>query len=99
MTRHERARLGGALLLGAAVAFPAGLLLGGGGGDGARAPAPRGSAAVRDAFSPRVQSDPYFLDRQRDNVAALEAHCEETGELCAEAGAARRRSDELAAGQ
>ena len=96
MTRGELVRLGGALLLGAALAFPAGLILAGR-GETPRPAKARPPAAVRDVFSPGVRSDPWFLDRQRENIAALEAHCRRTGETCAEARAARRRFDELVA--
>lgn len=95
MSRSEGLRLAAALLLGAALAFPVGLIVAGN-EETPRSSASRSPAAVRDVFSPRVRSDPYFLDRQRENVEALEAHCRETGEPCAEARAARRRLDELA---
>jgi hypothetical protein len=93
MTGKELTRLTAALLLGAAVAFPAGMMLAGreAGGEPPRRP----QAEVRDLFSPSVRSDPYFLDRQRHNVEALEAHCRRTGELCAESRAARRSFEEL----
>jgi hypothetical protein len=45
-------------------------------------------------YSPKVLTDPYFLDRQRANVAVLEQHCRQTGELCAEARQARRWLEE-----
>ena len=48
-------------------------------------------------FSPDVRGDPYVLDQLRGQVEALEAHCDATGELCAEARGARRRYAELAA--
>lgn len=98
MTRNEGLRLAGALLLGAALALPAGMML-------ARRDAPERAplqpqeAAVRNVFSPSVRDDPYFLGKQREGVEALEAHCRRTRELCAEARAARRRLDELARGR
>ena len=97
MTRGEAVRLGGALLVGAALAFPVGLMVA-----GQRAPeAPQASARPpaerRAMFSPDVRGDPYVLDQLRGQVEALEALCDATGELCAEARGARRRYAELAA--
>ena len=90
------AKLGAGLLIGAALAFPAGMMVAGSGEgpDGVRPPG-REAAVVRDVFAPSIRSDPYFLDRQREGVEALERHCASTGESCAEARAARRRIDEL----
>ena len=97
MTRRERWRLGGALVLGAALAFPAGILLGG------RAPrelpspvAAAPTSASRNPYSPRILTDPAFLEQQRRNVAALEQYCRETGESCAEARGARRWLEDAA---
>jgi hypothetical protein len=50
---------------------------------------------MREILSPTIRNDPYFLDRQRQGIEALEAHCRRSGEMCAEARAARRRFDEL----
>jgi hypothetical protein len=90
MTGKELARLAGALLIGAAVAFPAGLWLA---GDPERSPAPRGEApraeVGRAIYSPRIKDDPYFLEQQRKGIEALEAECHRTGEFCAEARQAR----------
>jgi hypothetical protein len=93
VTAKELAKLGVALLIGAAIAFPAGLLVAGFAEDPAdrRRAAPSGSAAVRDVYSPALRSDPWFVDRQREGVEALERHCARTGESCPEARAARRR--------
>jgi hypothetical protein len=60
-------------------------------------PAARPTAAVRDVFSPSIRSDPYFVDRQRESVEALERYCDRTGASCVEARAARRRLGELEA--
>ena len=88
MSAREAARLGCVLLIGMAVAFPAGLMLAGGGGE---KPAGRaGSATMREVFSPKILDDPYFVEQQRVNIEALERTCRETGEMCAEARAARR---------
>jgi len=91
MTRREAWRLGGALLLGAALALPAGIMLGGRVEHDPTSRVASGSAsASRNPFSPRIVSDQAFLDQQRGNVEALERHCRETGESCATARAARR---------
>ena len=98
MTTRDFARLGFALLLGAAIAFPAGMMVAGSGSDGPRRTAVRDSDPVgRQMFSPSVRNDPWFLERQRDGVAALEAYCTRTGESCPEARAARQRLTELEA--
>ena len=57
---------------------------------------PRQPAAVRDVFSPSVRSDPWFLDRQREKVEALEAHCRETGEIAPRRARRGGDFDELA---
>ena len=43
----------------------------------------------RNPYSPSITTDPAFRAQQRKNVEALESHCENTGELCAEARSAR----------
>jgi hypothetical protein len=101
VTSRDLTRLGCALLVGAGLAFPAGLYVAGlaeGSPDRppARAPAP---AAVRDVYSPALRSDPWFLDRQRAGIEALERHCRQTGESCPEAREARRWFDEQAQGR
>ena len=97
MTTRDFAKLGLALLLGAAIAFPAGMMVAGsrGGPDRPAAATRRDAAVVRDVFSPSIRDDPWFLDRQREGVEALERHCAQTGESCPEARAARRRVAEL----
>ena len=85
-----------ALLLALAVAFVAGMRVGRSGperGDG-RLPQ---AASTRAVYSPQVLGDPWFLDRQRENVEALERECADSGELCTEARAARRWLDQRAA--
>jgi hypothetical protein len=98
VTTRDLAKFGLALLLGAAIAFPAGMMVAGSrnGSDGARPAAPR-DAAMRNMFSPSVRSDPWFLARQREGVEALESYCARTGASCAEARAARRRLAEIEA--
>jgi hypothetical protein len=94
-------KLGCALLLGAALAFPAGIMVAGmrNGVPGVRGPAPRRTPAMRDVFSPSVRRDPWFLDRQREGVEALASYCARTGKSCSEARAARDRLAELEAAE
>jgi hypothetical protein len=85
-----------ALLVGAALAFPAGMMVAGSRSAPGHAVADhRPAGAGRNMFSPSVRTDPYFLEQQRKGVDALERFCARTGESCAEARAARRRIDEL----
>jgi hypothetical protein len=95
MSGKDLTRLAVALLLGAALAFPAGMMAGRIGFDAppAEPDRPRNTAPVRDVFSPAMRSDPWFLERQREGVEALESHCRRTGETCAEAREARRWLD------
>lgn len=96
VTRRQIGMLVCALLLGAAIALPVGMMLGGAGTGELRTPIPPPSAEApaRNAYSPKVLGDPYFLDEQRKGAEALEAHCLDTGEMCAEARAARRWVEE-----
>jgi hypothetical protein len=48
-------------------------------------PSASGSAERRQVFSPAVTHDRYFLEQQREGLAALEQHCRDAGELCREA--------------
>ena len=94
MTRREGLLVAGALLFGAAVAFPAGVWVAG--KDKTERSALRQTHADRRAvFSPDVRGDPYVLDQLRRQVEALEAHCRRTGEMCAEARGARLRLEQL----
>ena len=89
-----RGRLGLAagLLLGALLAFPAGLMLGRGDEPSAERarPARTGDESLRAPYSPDLLGDPAFLAGQRRNAEALEARCRASGEFCAEAEALRR---------
>jgi len=77
----------GALLLGVAIAFPLGLMLRPSHPDAA--PQAARSATMRQVYSPRVLSDPYFLDQQRQGIEVLERHCRERRQYCAEAAGGR----------
>jgi hypothetical protein len=90
-------RLGGAALIGALIAFPAGLMV------GRREAAPEKisvatminrdngtEAKSRNIYSPHIIDDPYVLGEQRRVGEALEAECRDSGKHCAEAEQARR---------
>ena len=96
-----RLRLGCAALVGAAIACPAGVIVGGSFPPherpavekrGTAGPAPKPQA--RNFYSPRFRSDPYVLDQQRQVVEALELSCRQFRERCREAAEARRRIEE-----
>ena len=87
MQGRELWLVGGALVLGPAIAFPVGLMLGGNRAPPAPRPVP--PVAMRQVYSPRLLSDPYFLDQARRGTEALERQCRRSGEYCAEAAAAR----------
>jgi hypothetical protein len=94
---RRRPGLVAGLLLGALLAFPAGLMLGRGeepAAGGARRAAPAGDEGLRNPYSPNLLGDPAFLAGQRRNAKALEAQCRESGEFCAEAEAIRRWLEE-----
>src|SRR3954454_16898062 len=95
-TAREWQRLGGAAVLGAIIAFPAGVLFSGRGlvqqkpTDSKAATVPASEAEARNPYSPRILSDPYVLQRHREIVEALEISCRQTGKDCVEAKQARR---------
>ena len=97
MTTKELAKLGLALLVGAAIAFPAGMMVAGSQNrpDRASPATRRNDAGMRDMFSPSIRRDPAFLERQREGVEALERYCAQSGKSCPEARAARRALAEL----
>lgn len=94
--------LGCAVLLGASIAFPLGMLVGGNEPAGEissqSAPPDRSQAPVaRDVYSPRVIGDPYVIEQQRRVLEALELDCLRSRRHCAEAEQARRRIAEAEA--
>lgn len=102
MTRPVRnwPQIGCAMLLTAAVAFPAGVWLAGRSQrqpvvasptNAARSSSP--AAEVRDVYSANVRNDPYVLDRQRAVVESMERLCRIERRDCAEAVQARRYLD------
>lgn len=87
-------RMLGVLIL-VAVAFAAGMLVSrSGNNDKADSQAGEESPFGRNPYSATITNDPSYRAAQRRNVETLEAHCNSTGELCAEAGAARRAFEE-----
>jgi hypothetical protein len=90
-------RLACAAVLGAMLAFPAGMLLAGRervqseepDAKAAAAP-PRLKAEARKHYSPEFLSDPYVLQKHQEIVEALETSCRQSGQNCTEARSARR---------
>ena len=105
--RSDWRAIGCAALLAASIAFPLGLIVGGRGGgpppENARqppraGPRPGPTPPARDAYSPRVASDPYVVEQQRRVLRTLESSCSQSRQYCAEAEQARRRIEEAEAG-
>lgn len=97
--RRPAVQIGCAILLIAAVAFPAGIWLArtsqaplAGAPAPSRAPA-RAKAVARNPYSANIRDDPYVLERQRGLVEAMERGCARSGAGCAEARQARRYID------
>ena len=95
-TARDWQRLGCAAVLGAIIAFPAGVVFSGRGSvqqkaiDSKANIAPARQAEARKPYSPNVLNDPYVLQQHREIVEALEISCRQTGEGCVEAKQARR---------
>jgi hypothetical protein len=93
---REWQKLGCAAVLGAIIAFPAGILFSGRGSEQQQttgsnaASVPAGAGQTRKPYSPDVLGDPYVLQQHREIVEQLEMSCHQTGESCAEARQARR---------
>ena len=83
MAGKDLTRLAAGVLIGAVLAFPAGMIVARRESRPEARAAPPAATATRAMFSPKVLGDPYFLDRQLANVEALELHCRQTGALCA----------------
>src|SRR5687767_2773386 len=92
----EWRKLGCAALLGAIVAFPAGVAV------SLREPIQteaaetqrpsgqvRKNMAGRNPYAPEILSDTHVVDQHRRTVEAMELSCRQTGALCAEAEKAR----------
>jgi hypothetical protein len=83
--------------MGALIAFPAGLMVGGREAAPEKPPAAAGidrddgpQPKARNMYSPHIINDPYVLSEQRRVVEALEAECRHSGNHCAEAEQTRR---------
>jgi hypothetical protein len=92
MKRSTAFGLACAFLMGAALAFPAGLLV-----DRRVQPdrvrvAPAGPrhAKLLNPYSPNITEDPHFIEQQRQGLEALERSCRETGKFCKEADLSRQ---------
>jgi hypothetical protein len=96
VNRRSWGALGCAAFVGAAVAFPAGVIFGGRDAirqkDGPESQRDDASpkANFRNVYSPKIYDDPYVQEQWRKEVEALEAQCRDAGEHCTEAKAARR---------
>lgn len=102
--RRDWRGIGCAALLGAAIAFPAGIIVGGNepSRENAEAPSDRSPSATqtrprRNTYSPRIASDPYVIEQQRRVLEALEVSCRQSNSYCAEAEQARLRIEEAEA--
>lgn len=91
--------MGCAAFVGAAVAFPAGVIFGA--RDAIRQYDPEaqrghasGNANFRKFYSPQIFNDPYVQNQWEKGVEALEKQCRNAGEHCSEAKAARRSLSE-----
>lgn len=97
---------GCAALIGASIAFPLGIIVGGNEPQGesvrdSRRPAQaRGEAPkARNVYSPRVAGDRYVIEQQRRVLRTLEASCRQSGRYCPEAEQARLRIEEAESGR
>lgn len=103
-SRRDWWGLGCAALLGASIALPIGLAVGGGGTvgrdsvpPGRARPAPGEPRTARNPFSPRVVGDPYVIDQQRRVLQSLELACRQSNTHCTEAEQARHRIEDAEA--
>lgn len=100
MSRKNWGALGCAAFVGAALAFPVGVIVGGReavgqkGGPLASSDDASVQANSRKFYSPKIHDDPYVQDQWRKVVEVLEAQCRHTGQRCTEAKAARRSLSE-----
>ena len=97
MRRRNWPGLGCAAIIGAVIAFPAGVIFARHQASPEKASPPNGigippgTAVARNPYFPSISRDPYVLDRQQMVVEALEAQCRDRKKLCSEAEQARRR--------
>ncbi len=97
--------MGCAAVLGAAIALPAGIIIGNHRAErqvaktgGNRGVANHPAAPSRNVYSPEFRSDPYIIDQQRRVAEALETSCRQTNMHCKDAEQARQRISEAEAG-
>lgn len=95
MTAPEWKRLGWGVVLGAVVAYPAGVAFSGlqVASQASLEPRPltdQHKVTGRNVYSPDILSDPYVLREQEKIVEKLELSCRQTGDLCAESEQARQ---------
>ncbi|MCH2487114.1 MAG: hypothetical protein MK010_05155 [Erythrobacter sp.] len=86
------------LLIALCAAFGAGMAvtsLVADGGKGSGSSRPLSDSDRREIFSPDLRSDPHFLGEQRRNIETLQRHCADSGNMCAEARAARIAYEKL----
>lgn len=97
--------IGCAAVLAASIAFPMGLFVGArneparenAGGASRLGPSRGKTPTARNPYSPRVTSDPYVIEQQRQVVRALEMSCRQFKQHCAEAEQGRQRIEEAEA--
>lgn len=94
---REWQRLGCAAVLGAIVAFPAGVVFSRRESVHLEAPDSKTTTAPTlhstdglNPYAPNILGDPYVVQRHREIVEALENYCRKNGEDCVEAKQARR---------
>jgi hypothetical protein len=94
------------VLIGALIAFPAGVIVGNNGSSpthardkGRPGATVRRGSPGRDVYSPNVATDPYVLEQQRKMLEALEANCRQLDLYCTQAQQARARITEAEARQ
>ena len=92
MKRSTASALGCGFLVGAALAFPAGMMMAGGSVPERERNARLGPRhpELLNPYSPQITSDPYFIEQQRKGLEALQSNCRKTGAYCKEAGQLRQ---------
>lgn len=98
---REWQKLACAAVLGAIVAFPAGVMFSGrksvqseARGSGTITAPSVQNTEVLNPYRPNILSDPYVVRRHRQIVEALENYCRKSGKDCVEAKEARRYLDD-----
>ncbi len=100
--RRNWAGLAVAAAAGAAIALPAGMMIGAGPDrhtDSSRSQPGNAVAESRNLYSPRIGSDPFVIAQQERVAEALELSCRQSNAHCDEARQARLRINEAKAGR